>query len=135
MRFGLLICVSLIAGCGAASSEPSKSGAESTARVFHEALITRDWPKAYAQLAPETRRRISADQFQQLAQFYRKQLEFEPTKVQVRSCEERDAEATAHITLLGTAVKQRFRDAVLLKQIDSEWRVVLPKNFGQATRK
>ena len=134
-RFCLLFSLGVAAGCGSAAPAPSKIGAEEAARAFHEALIARDWTKAYSQLAPETQKVFSGEQFGRLARDYRQQLGFEPAKVQVRSCEERETEATAHITVRGASIKHRFRDAVLLKQLDDQWWVVLPKNFGQANRK
>ncbi len=136
MRRGAWIWVlaaGVLAGCAGEPERPAGTGAEASVRGYYEALVKRDWATAYAALAPENRRRVSAGEFARLGENYRRGLGFEPQGVSVRSCEERGAEAIAHVVLRGNAgSRQRFyKDAVTLKRGPSGWGVVLPPRFGQ----
>jgi hypothetical protein len=133
-RWGLLFGLVLI-GCGPLPQEPVETGASACVRSFYEALLRKDWPKAYAALDAPSQKRYSAQQFPQLAQSYRTNLGFEPEAVQVQACEERGPEATAHVVLTGHSAThyRRYKDAITLRR-GADWRVVLPSNFGQ-TRK
>ncbi len=128
----VLALASVLAGCDRAAA-PAGSGAREAAHAYYEALLRRDWPKAYAALHPDSRKRLGGEQFAQRAQAYRRDLGFEAEKVHVRACEERGAEAVAHVTLDGrSAGKGRhYRDAVTLRRGDAGWGVVLAPNFGQ----
>ena len=63
-------------------------------------------------------------------------LGFEPSAVHIRACEERAAEATAHVVLTGRGAGQerRYRDAIVLRRDDNGWHVVLPSHFGQVRK-
>jgi hypothetical protein len=51
----------------------------------------------------------------------------------IGSCEEQGMQAKAHVSITGsTPHGQRFsKDAVLLRQSEDAWRIVLPSKFGQ----
>jgi hypothetical protein len=124
-------------GCGRGTPTPPGTGAKEAAQGYFHALIQQDWPKAYAALDPPSRGRCSPDQFARLAWTYRSNLGFEPSAVQVWACEERGAEATAHVGLTGRAATKdrRYKDAITLRRMDDGWRVVLPPNFGQTMKR
>jgi hypothetical protein len=98
-----------------------------------EALLRQDWGRAYAALDAPNRARCGAGQFARLADGYRRGLGFEPRAVHVRSCEERGAEAIAHVVFTGAAAgRQRYyKDAVVLRRGEAGWGVALPPRFGQ----
>jgi len=125
----------VLIGCGRVAEEPPGTGAKECVQAYYEALIHKDWAKGYASLDGQSQKRCSSQQFSRLAQRYRSNLGFEPEVVQVRVCEERGTEATAHVVLTGRSAThtRRYKDAVTLRRRDY-WRVVLPPNFGQ-TRK
>jgi hypothetical protein len=120
-------------GCGGATTH-NRTGAEEAAHGYYEALLHQDWPRAYAVLHPDSRKRFTGEQFARLAQAQRKRLGFEPQEVKVRSCEEHGSSAVAHVVLLGPASAKRhtFQDAVALRQGPAGWAVVLPPRFGEA---
>jgi hypothetical protein len=123
----------LLAGCGSAPEPPTGTGAREVARGYYDALVRQDWAAAHAALHPETRARYGPEEFARLARVYRRTIGYEPQQVRVRSCEERGAEAVAHVVLAGqSGGKQRsFRDAVQLRKAGAAWGVVLPPRFGQ----
>ena len=81
--WGLLVG-SVLVGCGSSPEELPGTGAKECAHGYFEALIQRDWPKAYALLESKSQKRCSSQQFSRLAQSYRDHLGFEPETVQVR---------------------------------------------------
>jgi hypothetical protein len=131
--FGLLV-VGALAGCGAGPERSPGTGAKEAVLSYYEALVHKDWPKAYAKIHPESRSRLSAEQFARLAQNYVNGLGFEPVAVHVQTCDERDAEAMAHVILTGPTAKQerRYKDGITLRRNEDGWHVVLPANFGKA---
>jgi hypothetical protein len=137
-RVPTLACVLtwVLAGCSSSPQQPSGTGAKECVQAYYEALIQQDWLKAYASLDPQDQRRCNSHQFSQLARNYRSSLSFEPVAVRVWACEERDTEATAHVTLTGRGAKKeaRYKDGVTLRRGDDGWRVVLPPNFGRANQ-
>ena len=130
------LLVVILPGCTPSSPPPPDTGAKHCVREFYEALIQKDWPKAYAALDRQDQKRCSPQQFSQLAQSYRAGLSFEPQAVVIQVCEERGAEATAHVVLTGRANEKeiRYRDGVTLRRSDDEWFVVLPSGFGRAKK-
>jgi hypothetical protein len=131
-----LLVGSVLIGCGRAPEQPLESGAKECVRGYFEALMRKDWPRAYASLDPRSQKRCSSQQFSRLAQSYQRNLGFEPEAVQVRACEERGMEATAHVVLTGRTATHthRYKDAITLCRND-EWHIVLPPNFGQARKR
>jgi hypothetical protein len=127
---GLLLLAGL-AGCGPAPAEPVDTGAREAVRTYYESVLRQDWRQAYDVLHPESQKRWPRDEFVRLAQAYRRNLGFEPKQVQIRSCDEQGAEATAHVVITGTSSRQRYNDAVVLRQHAGSWRVVLPNKFGR----
>jgi hypothetical protein len=130
----LIVCN--LCGCNRGPQEPQGTGATECTQRYFEALVRRDWPMAYAALDSPNQRRCSLPQFSRLAQSYCNSLGFEPSAVHIRACEERDAEATAHVVLTGqTASKdRRAKEAVTLDRGDDGWRVVLSQNIGRSKK-
>jgi hypothetical protein len=122
-----------VTACGSRSPEPAGTGAEAVVRSYYEALIQKDWARAYATLHPESRKRTTEEQFARNAQNYRKNLAFKPTEVRVRSCEEHGDEAVAHVTLTGMTARKRraYQDGITLRRGGSGWSIVLPPRFGE----
>ena len=119
----------LAAGCSGASG-PAGTGAANAARAYGEALVRRDWRAAYAALHPDIRARCGPEEFARRADHYRRGLGFEPDEVRVRACEERGAEAVAHVLLVGKG--RTFREALTLRRAGDDWGVVLPPRFGSS---
>jgi hypothetical protein len=128
-----LLTAVLLSGCGSAPG-PAGTGAQETVQGFYEAILRQDWTGAYAAVHPENRARCGAEQFSRLAQSYRRGFGFEPDAVHVRSCEEHEKEAIAHIAFSnrGGPGRRYYRDAVTLRRTEAGWGVVLPANFGRA---
>jgi hypothetical protein len=119
-----------IAGC---SSPPpaGDTGARAVVQTYFEAVARRDWPAAYDALHPDSRKRWTLEQFTRAAENHRRAVGFDPEEVHINSCEEHDAEATAHVLLTGHAAGKAvtYKDAVLARQGDAGWGIVLPHNF------
>jgi hypothetical protein len=132
-KWGLcLLAAALLAGCNEKSVSPADSGARETVQSYFEALIQRDWQRAYSILDSKSRERVTRDQFVQLAKNYR-DLGFEPEAVKLRSCEEHGNEAIAHVFLTGKMQKKdgRYKDAVVLRRTEKGWGIVLSADFGR----
>jgi hypothetical protein len=127
-----LLLAAVVTGCGGHAAAPPCE-AEGAVRQFFGGLVDQDWPTAYGALHPDGRKRLSVEQFTQLARQYRRGLGFEPTAAHVRSCEERGDEAVAHVSLTGQAAGRPrvHKDAVTLRRGPEGWGVVLPPRFGQ----
>jgi hypothetical protein len=72
------------------------------------------------------------EQFLRAAENHRRPFGFEPEEARLKSCEEHDAEGTAHVLVTGSAGGKTLtaKDAVALKRSDAGWGVVLPRSFG-----
>jgi hypothetical protein len=132
LRLGLVLHCA-IASC-ATAPHVTDTGARQAVQTFFEAVVQRDWMAAYASLHPDSKKRYSLDQFTRAAQNHRKAVGFEPEEVHIRSCEEHDTEATAHVVLTGHAGGKvhSYKDAVVAKRGDAGWGVVLPHSFGSS---
>ena len=130
--WGWCLAAAAAAGC-AGTPTPPGTGTEQAVRGYFEALLRQDWAEAYAALDPGGRARCTPEQFARLAANYRRDLGLEPEAVAVRSCDERGAEAVAHVTIRGRAgARLRFyKDAITLRRGGAGWGVVLPANFGR----
>jgi hypothetical protein len=133
MRWVGLLTLALLTGCGAEPAEPADTGSRTVAREFFDGLVQKDWRRAHAALHPDSRARCPREEFEPLAQTYRRQLGFEPREVKLRACEEHGDAAVAHVTLTGTAAgkDRHFKEAVQLRRGSAGWGVVLPARFGQ----
>jgi hypothetical protein len=131
LRFVLL---AVLSGCGREPG-PVDTGARDTARTYYEAVLARDWSRAYAALHSDTRKKWSEKQFAGLAQTYRQQLGFEPDHVQIGACEEQGTKAVAHVVWTGDLKqkKHRFKDAAVLQRSGGAWGIVLPPGFPNAS--
>jgi hypothetical protein len=129
----LLAALACLGGCGpTAPTAPPGTGAREAAAGYFEALVRKDWPAAYALLAPESQKRVGAEQFARLAEAYRRGLGLEPETVHVNACDEHGSEAVAHVTLSGQGQKRhQFKDAASLRKDDFGWRIVLSPKFGK----
>src|SRR5262245_19319158 len=129
------VCVAVLAvgGCGERTGQPVDTGARDAARHFAEAIAGQDWSAAYESLHADGRARLRRNDFERLAGQYRRNLGFEPTSVQVRSCEEQGEEAKAHIVFSGQAKSgpRQLRDSLLLRRGPEGWGVVPPRHFGR----
>src|SRR5262249_42242349 len=89
-RWALALLVGgVLLGCSRVPDEAAGTGAKECVQAYYAALIRKDWPRAYANLDPQSQKRVSSQQFNQLAQSYRTHLGFAPESIQVRACEER----------------------------------------------
>jgi hypothetical protein len=132
-----LLATGALVGCGRGPTPPEGTGAREVVQNYHEALVRRDWPQAYAALHTDTRKRFGSEQFIRLAQQHLQHLGFEPTAAHVRTCEEHGAEATARVLYEGRDASGRklYKDAVVLRQGAAGWGIVLPSNFGRRADK
>ena len=124
----------LVSGCGAAATEKPRGEAEMVLVSFYQALVHEDWSAAHAALHGESRALVPLDQFTHLARTYRQSLRFEPQEVRVRSCEEQEDVAIAHVVIVGAqnGRERSWRDAITLRRDGTRWGVVLPSRFGRA---
>src|SRR5262245_24761520 len=107
MRTWSWIAIAFVAaGSGACAPQAPvavKTGAEEAARAYCDALVRKDWPRAYGLLRLESPGRLSEPQFTGLGENYLRGFGFTPQEVFIRSCEERGAEAKAQIRFRGHA--------------------------------
>jgi hypothetical protein len=131
--FGCLAVLAAVLGCGKSAAPPTDTGSSQAAKDYSEAVCQRDWPRAYAVLHPESRRRYSAEQFARLAANYRHGMGFEPEKVHIRAHEEHGDEAITHLTFTGLAGGKRkfYKEALQLRRDGTQWLVVLPPQSGR----
>jgi hypothetical protein len=122
------------AGCRSSPTAPTDTGSRAAVQTYFDALVLRDWPAAYGALHPDSRKRLTPDQFARAAEGHRRALGFEPEEVHLNSCEEHGAEAIAHVLLTGHASGKAmtYKDAVVVKQGDAGWGIMLPRNFGNS---
>src|SRR5262249_26445393 len=121
----------LFLGCGHSPPDSADTGAKKAALDFCDAIIARDWDKAYDLVDGDTRKRWTRAAFEHVAQGYRRLVGFEPTRARLKACEEQEGKATAHVVF--SAGAHTYRDGLLLRRSDGAWRVVLPTNFGRKT--
>ena len=129
-----LVAVMLVAGCGGPTDPaPPDTGAKAAGEGFFSALVANDPARAYALLDPDTRKRVSADQFATLARTYLRRVGFPVEHVYVRASEEQGDRATVHVTLTGNGGghTRRYADGVTLRREAGVWSVVLPVTFGK----
>src|SRR5262245_8339751 len=114
------VCVVVLAagGCGGSTERPADTGARDAALRFGGAVAREDWEAADEGLHEGVRGRPARDEFVRLARQYRRGVGFEPSGVQVRSCEEQGDEAKAHVVFSGQAKSgaRQFRDSLLLRR-------------------
>jgi hypothetical protein len=128
------ILIIALVGCGEKPPPtPPDTGARAAAETFYSALIAHDPERAYEVLDPESKRRVSAEQFATLARAYARNVGFPVEKVHVRASEEQGDAATVHVTLTGHGAghSRRYSDGITLHRKDGRWGIVLPANFGQ----
>jgi hypothetical protein len=96
-------------------------------------LVRQDWQQAHVALHPDSKKRLTLEEFTRLAQAYRRNIGFDPEELRVQSCEEKGAEAIARVVLTGRNASRlrRYKDAVVLRQSADGWRVILPAAFGR----
>jgi len=133
--FCLLLAVTIPA-CRHGPPTPPGTGARETVQSYYEALLHQDWAQAYAALHPDIRSRWNAEEFTRRATAYRRGLDFEPEALRVRSCEEHEKEAIAHVVLTGqsSSKPRSYKDSLVLRWSGGQWGVVLPADFGRAGR-
>lgn len=122
-----------LAGCHRTPPPTPDTGAKHALQEYGDAVVHRDWTKAYDTLHPESRQKWTREQFARSAEAYRRKFGFEPEKFLIRSCEEQETQAIARVAFLGHSPSkhQRYTDGVVLRQSPDGWRVVLQPNFGK----
>ena len=129
--FGLLFAA--FAGCGTAPDSTNGTGAKAASLRYFQALIRQDFAEAYAALAPESKAKVTPEQFAKLAKEYLRGLGFEAKTVHIHTCDEHAAEAIANVWLSGAGRhRHRFKDTIVLRRDASGWAVVLPAKFGKS---
>ena len=125
-----MVFVCAVSGCRNAAPAPTGTGARAVVTKYFEALAQQDWETAYAQLHPDTKKRMDRAAFERHAHAYCKQLGFTLGKVFIRSCDERDEIAIAQLTLTDAdgSAKHRFREGAVLQHMANGWGIVLPEN-------
>jgi hypothetical protein len=120
-----------LGGCSGPS--PPGTGAREAVQAFCNALISREWETAYASLHASAHSRCTAQQFAGRAERYRRAIGFEPQLVTIRSCEEHESRAIAHVVFKSPAGSARryYKDAIVLQRSPNGWGVSLPRKFGQ----
>ena len=133
-RTAIVLLALAAAGCG--RQGPEVSEARTAARAFYTAIVREDWPAAYALLAPGVQDRFGADDFAAVAKRHRAGFGFEPSGVEVRTCDERGEEASALVVVTGVAAakKGHYRETVSLRKTPAGWRVVPAEGFGGGRR-
>jgi hypothetical protein len=128
-----VIPLAVLSGCGRTPPPPLDTGARQAVWDFYTGVAQQDWQQAYLALHPESKKRLTLEEFTRLAQDYRRNLGFNAEELHVRSCDEKGTEAIAHVVLTGRdASRQRhYRDAVVVRQSVEGWRVILPAAFGR----
>jgi hypothetical protein len=131
-RTFVLALLAAAGGCRRAPTRPAGTSALDAARAYHDALLHRDWPKAYGLLHPDSRGSLAESDYSRLAEGYRAAFGFEPSEVHVGPCQEQVDTAVAHVTFGGWSASKhkRFKDAVQLRRSGAAWGVVLRPNFG-----
>ena len=129
----LAVSITALGGCRSRkATPPPDTGSRAALQTFYNALIEQNWSGAYAQLHAEEQSHLSLAQFTDLAKAYRRDVGFEPARLQIRSCNEQGDTTIGHVVLIGTqSGHQHYRDAISLKNDGSRWGIVLPATFGK----
>lgn len=130
---GLVILLLALAGCGQGPAPAPGTGAKEVVEQFCDALCRREWKQAHDCLHPADRKRYPLPQFSRVADSFRKKLGFDPERVVVRSCEEQETRAVAHVTFSGNSTlgRQQYRDGMTLVRAEGSWRILLLQHFGR----
>ncbi len=137
-NLALGLCVfTAVAGCSSPAPLPAGTGAAEAAQEFYEAMLHEDWARAYAALDPASRQRLTEQDFARQARAQREAFGFEPKELHIRSCEEQNDRAIAHIVVVGEAPTGRriYKDDVVLHRGASGWAVMLSSHFGRPQAK
>jgi hypothetical protein len=132
-----VLLIFVTAGCHQAPpSVPRSASAEPVVLEFFRGLGTGDMTRAYAVLHPDVQSTLNQESFAQRAAGYLSNLGFTPDDVIVRSCEERQDDATAHVTLVGHsgAKTHTYKEILFLRRTANGWGVLLPGSFGTIKR-
>jgi hypothetical protein len=128
------LALTLAAGCRGSHPGPelSQTGAEEVARDYAAAIVRRDWQAAYDGLSGATQAAFSRDKLARAAENFYRNIGFEPSEVDVQSCQERNNEAVAHLVYrCQSGSSTRYcKDTIALRRDGSGWAVILPSNFG-----
>jgi hypothetical protein len=132
-RGAIALCAMLVAGCDSAPTSASNGSAETVLVAFYEAIVRQDWNAAHELLHADNKAVCPLLEFVPRARAYYQRLGFAPEGARVRSCEEQDDVAVAHVLLVGhrDGRERTFRDAITLRRDSAGWRIVLPSRFGR----
>ena len=122
-----------LSGCTRTAAPIADTGSRSAVQKYCDAVVRCDWKTAYATLHSDSTAKWSAEQFRLAAEGYRRKFGFVPETVHIRSCEEHDTQAIAHVNFKGhsTTKHQLYTDGLVLRHTAEGWRVILPHNFGK----
>jgi hypothetical protein len=136
-RCAILFVIILHAGCS--KHEESllvSTGADATTQEFFDALLHRDWRKAYSMLDSNSKAWCSEQRFAELGVSYMTEFGFDPATVNVSVSESGDhASAIALFHGPSSSTNSHFKDGTELRRNGGKWFVVLRTNFGKATAK
>ena len=137
-HLALALCMfAAMAGCSSPAPLPEGTGAAEAAQEFYQAMLREDWASAYAALDPASRQHLSEQDFARQGRAQRTALGFEPKELHVRSCQEQNDGAIAHIVVVGEAPAgpRVYKDDVVLHRGASGWGVRLSSHFGRPQAK
>ncbi|WP_029629662.1 nuclear transport factor 2 family protein [Zavarzinella formosa] len=133
-KWSWLVLLAGLVGCSSSTPPAAPdTGAKKVVQDYGEAVVRRNWPKAYALLHPDNHKQWPLEQFTRLAESYRRNLEFEPQRLHIRSCEEQTDRVVAHVVFIGGNSHQRhsFNDGLTLYQAEGKWLILLTPKFGK----
>ncbi|MFO0927347.1 MAG: nuclear transport factor 2 family protein [Gemmataceae bacterium] len=127
------LTLAAMVGCGKPAPPITDTGAREVVRNYYEALVARDWPRAYSGLHPDVRRAVTPAAFARWAEGYHRGLGFAAQEVHLRSCDEQGDRAVAHVVLSGAAQHRRrqYRDGVTLRRVADGWYVDPPAGLSR----
>jgi hypothetical protein len=134
-----LLCLGVLflaAGYGCRhSAPPAVPPSQAVVESYCQALVRKEWTRAYGLLDAESQKRCSRQRFVQLGPLEIDKFGFVPESCHVHSCQQREATAIAQLVFYSSPAKnRRYRDSLTLRQSGGEWKIELPENFGVKRR-
>jgi hypothetical protein len=98
---------------------------------FCQALVQKEWARAYTLLDPESQKRCPQQRFAQLGPLEIDKFGFVPESCRVQSCQQREGTGIAQVDYCSSPTKnRRYRDTLTVRQNGAEWKIALSGNFG-----
>ena len=129
----LFCTLSCLSGCSRTEEKPPGTGAREVAIEFFEGLSRGDWETSYDFLSHQAQKAQSLASFTSSAKNYTTNVGFPIAKIFVRSCEEQNDTAIAHLTLADESNSRKFsfKESVVLQKSENKWAITLPEKFGR----